>query len=695
MSEDVSIENWEEFLGKYYKDRVLELASEYPEKRSLIIEWSDVDRYDSELADALLERPDMTLERAEEALRNFDLPTGTILDKSHVRISKLPQRTEIRELRSHHISRFIALEGLVRKATEVRPKLIIAAFECQKCGHFTMVEQSGSRYVEPYLCESDACAGRKGAFKLSVARSEFEDAQKIMIQESPENLRGGAQPQTLDIHVEDDQAGVIAPGDRVVATGILRSFQRSTQTGKSTTFDIFLEGIHVELEEQQFADLEISKEDEEEILNLKNDPQIYGKIVRSIAPTIYGYEEIKEAMALQLLSGIVKSLPDGSRIRGDTHMLLVGDPGTGKSQLLRYVSKLAPKGVYTGGKSATAAGLTATAVKDEFGEGRWALEAGALVLADGGIAAVDELDKMKSEDSSAMHEAMEQQTISIAKAGIMATLKSRCAIIGAANPKRGRFDMYRPLAEQIDMPVTLLSRFDLIFIVADVPNESDDRAISEHILQSHYAGELGARAKNVGDVRQETVAQQMKSIQPEIPPGLLRKYIAYAKRNIFPVMTKEARERIIEFYIGLRMQGEGEKSAVPVTSRLLEGLVRLGEASARMRLGEEVTLVDVNRVITIVEASLKQVGVDPETGKLDVDWMVGKPKSQRDKITILLDLIKAVMNEYGGEAPEEEVLERAEEEGIDKMKARTIIDRLKRDGEITEPRQGILKLVLA
>ncbi|MDY6964892.1 MAG: minichromosome maintenance protein MCM [Halobacteriota archaeon] len=693
MSEVVSIEKWEVFLGKYYKDKILKLATEYPEKRSLTINWSDVDKYDSTLADMLLENPDKVLPFAEEALKNFDLPTGITLGKAHIRVAKLPKRTEIRDLRSNHITKLIALEGLVRKVTEVRPKLIIAAFECQRCEHLTMVPQSGSKYIEPYSCESDACGGRKGVFKLVIPKSEFIDAQKIMIQESPENLRGGAQPQTLDIRIEDDLAGILAPGDRIIATGVLRSFQRSTQTGKSTTFDIFLEGNHMELEEPEFAELDISKEDEEEIQRLKNDPQIYEKVVKSIAPTIYGYEEIKEAMALQLLSGLVKTLPDGSRVRGDAHMLLVGDPGTGKSQLLRYISNLAPKGVYTGGKSATAAGLTATAVKDEFGEGRWALEAGALVLADGGMAAVDELDKMKSEDSSAMHEAMEQQTVSVAKAGIMATLKSRCAILGAANPKRGRFDMYKPLAEQIEMPPTLLSRFDLIFILADIPDENEDREIARHILQSHYAGELDLRARNIGDVSREVVKEQMKPIQPEIQPDLLRKYIAYAKSNIFPIMTEEAREQIIDFYMGLRRQGEGEKSAVPVTSRLLEGLVRLGEASARMRLSGEVTLEDVNRVINIVESSLKQVGIDPETGEYDVDWMVGKPKSQRDKITILLDIIRDVMNEYGGDAPKEEVFRRAEEKGIDKLKARSIIDRLQRDGEITEPRQGIIKLV--
>ena len=689
-----AVEKWEEFLKKYYNDKILELASKYPEERSLLVDWANIDRYDSSLADTVLENPDRVLWQAKEALAIYDLPTGTTLDKAHFRIIRLPRRIEIRNLRSNHINKLIAIDGLVRKVTQVRPKIVNAAFECQRCGHLTTLKQAGTRFLEPYNCDSDACAGRKGAFKLDIAKSEFIDAQKVMVQESPEELRGGEQPQALDVHIEDDLAGELVPGDRVVVSGIMRSYQRSTPAGgKLTSFDVYLEGKGIELEQQEFKELEVTKEDEKKIKELKNDPNIYRNVVRSIAPTIYGNDTIKEAIALQLFSGVVKNLPDGARIRGDVHMLIVGDPGTGKSQLLRYVTKLAPRGIYAGGKSATAAGLTATAVKDEFGDGKWALEAGVLVLADGGIASVDELDKMKSDDRSALHEAMEQQTISVAKAGIMATLKTRCALLGAANPKFGRFDMYKPLSEQIDMPSTLLSRFDLIFTLTDVPDRSTDEDIARHILQSHFAGELDARAKNVGDISDSEVREQMKSIQTEIPPEFLRKYVAYARKRVFPVMTEEARERLIDFYVGLRGEGESKDASVPVTARQLEALVRLAEASARTRLSDEVLLEDVDRVIAILESCLKQVGIDPETGKLDVDWMVGKPKSQRDKIIVLIDIIKDLANEHGGEAPEDEVIERAEDKGINRIKAQDLIDRLNRDGTIWKPSHGKLKIV--
>ena len=333
------------------------------------------------------------------------------------------------------------------------------------------------------------------------------------MQESPEGLRGGEQPQTLDIDVTDDLSGMVAPGDRVVINGILRSMQRVVKGEKHTVFDIFLECNSIEIAEKEFEEVEIDEKAEDEIKKLSCDPMIYRMVTHSIAPTIYGNEDVKEAITLQLFGGIAKEMPDGTHLRGDIHVLLIGDPGIAKSQLLRYVVKCSPRAIYTSGQSSTSAGLTATAVKDEFGEGRWTLEAGALVLADMGIAAVDEMDKMQKEDRSALHEAMEQQSISVAKAGITATLKSRCALLGAANPKYGRFDMYGDIADQINMPPSLLSRFDLIFIMTDQPEQKRDLAIAEHILKAHGVGELIAQHKKtpIPGVTQEFIDQQTQA----------------------------------------------------------------------------------------------------------------------------------------------------------------------------------------
>ncbi|OPY52431.1 MAG: Minichromosome maintenance protein MCM [Methanosaeta sp. PtaU1.Bin055] len=688
MVED-PVAKWEEFIRSRYWDELLELADSYPLRRSLSIKFPDVDRYDPEFADELLEKPEPLLEAAETALLEIDLPIDVVLEKAHFRIVGLPRRFKTSELRSDQIGRLIALEGLVRTVTEVRPKVLSAAFECQRCGHLFYKEQTTSKFQEPYDCPNEAC-DRRGPFKLLLDRSRFVDAQNVRVQESPEELRGGEQPQTLDVQLEDDLSGIIYPGDRVVISGVLRSYQRTTQTGKSTYFDLFLEGNSVEMMEQEFEEIEIKAEDERLIRELASDPLIYEKVRRSIAPSIYGYEEVKEALGLQLFSGVSKGLPDGTRIRGDIHILLVGDPGIAKSQLLRYISKLSPRGIYTSGKSSTSAGLTATAVKDELGDGRWTIEAGALVLADKGIACIDEMDKMRSEDRSALHEAMEQQTISVAKAGVMATLKSRCALLAAANPKFGRFDKFEGIAQQINLSPALMSRFDLIFVLTDEPSDARDSMIAHHIGQTTYAGEIASR----GDRSREELEAVMEVIRPAIEPEVLRKYIAYARKNVFPVLTPEARARLEGYYVSLRKQGQDTNKPVPVTARQLEALFRLSESSARLRLSDEITGGDAERVIRIVDSCLRQVGVDPETGLLDADVLaVGISKSTRDKTRLMIELVRELASEHQGPAPLEAVLERAETKlGIERNKAEEIIKRLRTNGEIFEPRSGYLKL---
>jgi replicative DNA helicase Mcm len=689
------VAKWEEFLRSRYWDELLKLADSYPDERSLTVKFPDIDRYDPEFAEELLENPDQILEAAQSALLELDLPMDVYMDRAHVRIIELPRHFKTRELRSDHISKLLAIDGLVRTATEVRPKIVSAAFQCQRCGFTFFKEQTGNKFEDQNLkCQNQAC-DRGGPFKLLLAQSKFIDAQKIRVQESPEDLRGGEQPQTLDVELEDDLAGRIFPGDRVIVNGVLKSYQRNTpQQGKSTYFDLFHKGISVEMKEQEFEEIEIDPKEERMILEMSKDPEIYEKVKGSIAPSIYGYDDVKEALGLQLVSGFEKHLPDGARIRGDIHILLVGDPGIAKSQLLRYMVKISPRGIYTSGKSSTSAGLTATAVKDELGDGRWTIEAGALVLADKGIAAIDEMDKMDNEDKSALHEAMEQQTISVAKAGVMATLKSRCSLLAAANPKLGRFDKYEPIAPQINLTPALMSRFDLIFVLTDDPDTKRDSAIAEHILKSNYAGELSTQKPWNPEISQEDIDEALVVIKPAIEPELLRKYVAYARKNIFPTLTEEAKEYFLKYYVGLRTQGQDSNKPVPVTARQLEALIRLGEASARLRLSDEVTLVDAQRVVKILEACLRKVGVDPETGFLDADIIAsGTTKSSRDRIKSLMDIIRDVSREHQGSAPLDEVLTIAEEQGIERAKAEEIIDRLRRDGSIFEQKSGTIGLV--
>jgi replicative DNA helicase Mcm len=1388
------IEQFQEFYRTYYRDEIGDLAQAYPnEQKSLYLDWRDLYQFNADLASDYLEQPEQIREYAEEALRLYDLPVDVKLGGAHVRLIGLDDRTDIRAIRSEHVNRMLSVAGIVRKATSVRPKMEMAAFECQRCGTLTRIPQTDTEFQEPHECEG---CERQGPFALNTDQSEFVDSQKLRIQESPEGLRGGETPESIDVHVEDDICGAVTPGDHVVITGVLRLEQQGSGNDASPIFDVYMEGDAIEIEDEEFEDMDISEADKQEIVALSQEDDLYERMVDSIAPSIYGYRQEKLAMLLQLFSGVTKHLPDGSRVRGDLHMLLIGDPGTGKcvsgdtqvvlgdgrrvqiqslvennltnptpaddgvwdtaavdvvsadrdgqvgtrpvtrvwrrtapdtmyridtasgrtldvtpshplfvassgrlapaeaeslregtaiasisdqltvatdggtavqqscsvripaddiswdrigsiesyepddewvydlevadthayvsngiishnSQLLQYVQNIAPRSVYTSGKGSSSAGLTAAAVKDDFGDGQqWSLEAGALVLADQGIAAVDELDKMNPDDRSAMHEALEQQSyhpstelltadgrreeigalvddamadapdavvdgvdceilptddlsvhtvdmetnavekvpvdrvsrheapdefvrvtfsngrevtvtpehpmfvaddgvettpaadiepgafvpaprklpnsaapvsladeemrpreaavelpddmtpdlaeflgllvaeghsyavsaheiglsnqderllaradwlagelfgiestgttnaagtvtkrwistklyrwfesnlpelmatarnkriptavlgaseedirrflvgafagdggveteslsystaseglaedyadalskvgvatrihhdssedswkvyvtgdslsqfvdsvvdpaddryedaqglaersedtlrhhdvlptesirelrslhrtlgvpltgdfdqhrkhgygvqvetvrdtveqlrkrlqtvrddlgaadtlrairsaigwsqqqladqlaattrstvdyaerggydadrraalrssarravasaldeaadrldaletrcglryyrvtdvetvpnegehacewvydvtveptntfvskgvvlhnsVSIAKAGINATLKSRCSLLGAANPKYGRFDEYEPIGEQIDLEPALISRFDLIFTVTDEPDEEKDRNLADHILQTNYAGELHTQQTEMASANfsESTVETATESVDPDIDAELLRKYVAYARRQCYPAMTEGAREAIQEFYVDLRSDGTDEDAAVPVTARKLEALVRLAEASARMRLSDYVEQQDSERAITIVRSCLEDIGVDPETGELDADFIeTGTTKSQRDRIRTLKALIEELEPDYDDGVPIDDLYDRAAEIDMEQSKVEHEIDKLKQKGEVYEPRTDHLR----
>ncbi|MFO7926203.1 MAG: LAGLIDADG family homing endonuclease [Halobacteriota archaeon] len=1218
------IDKFEGFYRDYYRNEIGQLAQKYPnEKRSLYIGWDDLYRFDPDLADDFIAQPDQMRDYAEEALRLYDLPVDVKLGQAHVRIKNLQKTTGIRDIRARHRGQLVEVTGIIRKATDVRPKITEAAFECQRCGTLTRIPQTSGDFYEPHECQG---CERQGPFDINFDQSEFVDAQKLRVQESPEGLRGGETPQSIDVHIDDDITGRVTAGDHVRVTGVLHLDQQGSNQEKSPIFDVYMDGMSVEIEDEQFEDMDITDEDKKRIIELSNESDIYEKMIASMAPSIYGYDQEKLAIIMQLFSGVTKHLPDGSRTRGDLHMLLIGDPGTGKcargetkvtlsdgsevpleelvesnlddpkpiddgvydevdfevpsmshdgvltrqratkvwkrespermyrvetatgrtlevtpshplfvssggclrarqtkaleegefiaaprslpvegddtldvsyrrskannavrleapdrltpglarligyivaegyvehrddntdsvwltnndreilddaasvfdrlgvnyferkphrrktanglvcsseefvrflenlepamlersaeqrvpsvlfratrpckagflrayidgectvsdterelsiasmsrellegvrtlllsfeiqaqlqpgtngsyrlgisgrdferyrnqigfvthpkpdaatecegisantdadivpnignelreirerlelsqfdcglprttyrhyergdrdpsrsslrtvlsvfsnrldelselresvsagdwntivevrdelnisqaslaskmgveqtavsycernevvpdggraagaeevvleridaalsveadierlralvdsdivwdridsieavvpdyewvydlevegthsyvsnnvishnSQLLQYVRNLAPRSVYTSGKGSSSAGLTAAAVRDDFGDGQqWTLEAGALVLADQGIAAVDELDKMRPEDRSAMHEALEQQSISVSKAGINATLKSRCSLLGAANPKYGRFDQYESIGEQIDLEPALISRFDLIFTVTDQPDAEKDANLADHIINTNYAGELFTHRENTttSNVSKEEVENVTENVEPEIDAELLRKYIAYAKRNCYPMMTEEAKVGIRDFYVDLRSKGQGDDAPVPVTARKLEALVRLSEASARMRLSDTVEREDAERVIEIVRSCLKDIGVDPETGEFDADVVeTGRSKSQRDRIKNIKSLISEIETEYDEGAPIETILDRAEEIGMDRSQAEHEIEKLRRQGDVYEPSTDHLRTV--
>ncbi|EQD43532.1 replicative DNA helicase Mcm, partial [mine drainage metagenome] len=579
---------FDEFFERHYKEGIESLMISYPEKVSLKVDFKDLEKFDPELANELIDNPDMVLEGANESLRGMMGSVITDEHETHVRIFGQTVNTPlVQDVGSKYISKMIMLDSLIVKRSEINPKVKVGAFKCSYCGASFKVDVEKDE--APEVCPQ--C--KRKALKQITEESKFINLQKIAVQDPLEKLRGNTPTWQLEVWIEDDMVNTVIPGDRIELTGTLRIRPRRNTRGKTekNVYTMFLDTISIIPRQKEFAELNITEEDERRIKELAKDPTIFDKISASIAPSIYGYKEIKQAVALQLFGGTSgKTLVDGGIIRSDMHILLIGDPGSAKTRVLQSVTRLVPKGIYVSGKSVTGGGMTAVAERDDFSEGGWTLKAGALVLGSGGIVCIDEFDKIGDEDRAALHEALESQTVSVAKAGIIATFSARAAVLAAANPKYGRFDQNIYPAEQFDIPPTLLSRFDLIFPIKDILDEALDRDIAKHILTQHEAA--GARIADIAEYAQVE--------EPPIDAELLREYIAYARKNVFPRLSSEAIDRIESYYVELRKSG-AKQGAVPITPRQIEGLVRMAEASAKTRLSDIVDMSDADRAIGLSE----------------------------------------------------------------------------------------------
>ena len=1007
MDSHEQIQRARDFLEEVYEKKIHSLLSKG--LSTLVVDFSELIKHDPEMSDELLEDPEDVIRAFELAMENYETKDFK------ARFTNLPesQYIAIRNIRSAHLGKMMYIEGIVRQSSDVRPQVTSAKFECPSCGNTISILQIETKFKEPTRCT----CGRRGKFRL--LSKDLVDAQRLVLEESPEALEGGEQPKRLSVFLKEDlvepkMERKTTPGSKVRVYGIVKEVPIILRTGaQSIRYDLMMDSNYIEPIDETYQDIEINPEEEKEILDLSKNERVYESFIQSIAPSIYGHDDIKEAILLQLMGGVRKQKEDGTTTRGDIHILLCGDPGSGKSQLLTFVSKLAPKARFVSGKGTSGAGISASVVKDEFLKG-WALEAGALVLANKGICCIDELDKMTVEDTSAMHEAMEQQRISISKANIQAcysedtevlteigwkshkevktlkiaqydqntkkieflphqglyiykykgkmfhfknkrndilvtpnhkmllkretgknfefmcaedivsyrfnflnsndfigkekilfilppikhkqnrkhkkytnqeklkkipfdlwleflgyyvsegglqkratfgipqkrgekankikkcllklskyvgftlseskegkyirfqitntqlfdyleqncggnflnkrlninfsdmsknqlrilfnammvgdgssdgksyssasrelinqfqviacligksaslhiqyddnyrgnrvrlyrvclsertqpgikrkqikklnykgnvfcfatktgffitrrngkiaiqgnTLRSETTVLAAANPKLGRFDPYTPIASQIDLPPALINRFDLIFPVRDIPNREKDKLIASHVLK---------------------LQQKPSELRSEVPPKLFRKYISYAKNRINPVLTDAAVDEIMNFYVELRNSGSaGEEGIrpIPVSARQLEALVRLAEGSARVRLSKKVTRVDSKRSIRLLKHCLMQVGIDPETGQIDIDRIsTGISSSQRSRIVTLREIISSLDKKIGKNIPIEEIIAEAAEKGIDEVHVQEAIEKLKREGEIFEPKSGII-----
>jgi replicative DNA helicase Mcm len=693
-----------EFIELYCADELMGLANEYPDKNSLYIKHSDACKFSHGLGHAF----ENHFFKIESIIRQVLAGDGKttfgagalrscenideIAENVKIRVTDVLSvlKQPIRNLSKKDIGKLVYFDGFARLASGTKPKVTTAAYECLRCGHITYVKQeNGLKSEEPFAgCEDEKC-GRKGPFNLSYDLSEWVDFQRIQVQELPDSTIG-SKPQDIIVECEDDIANKIKSGDRVSVVGIMVVRQESNKDGKKTTFEKVIKALSIEKKDLGFDEYILTQTDEEEIIKLSKDPDIESKIINSIAPSIHGNTCIKEAITLQQFGGIKKFLPDGTIQRGEIHIQIIGDPGGAKTRFLRRAVQISPRGIFTSGRAASAAGLTAAAVKDPLNDGAWVLEGGAAVMASGGVLAIDEIGQASDDDKSALHEVMENGTISVAKAGIVATLKSECAVLLAGNPKKGYFDRNENYAEQIGIPPALWSRVTLSYIMLDDPDVEKDEIISDHILNSHRIGGMIQNRDNARDpvCLDSEINECIKEIEAPISEEVLRKYIAYARLHIYPIASKEISKEITNFYIDIRkMKIADPSSPVPITARTTEDLQRLAEAHARLRLSNHINLDDVAAAKRIMIESLKHVGMD-ENGRLDAGLLYGKNSQSHEKrIKNLISCINELHNEHEVICKMESVY------NVPKDVTRADLKRLEQRGDVYNDKRGELKSV--
>ena len=642
--------------------------------QSLIVDYIDLDSYNPLLAKEITHKPDEYLEAFNEAvlsvLREIHPDyEQEIHEKTRVRIGNYTVQKGLREINADLINKLVSISGMVVRSSEVKPLAKKIAYKCTNCSTVTDAQLKGLVMKKPVKCP--ACSEKE--LEMDPESSLFIDFQLVRLQELPEDLPAGQLPHYIEVTVMSDLVDQCRPGDRIILTGIIRIEQEQlVPQAKTSLFRLRMEGNNIEYlggragskDTRSVERIMISTEDERQIRNIASKPDAYEKLIASFAPHIYGHEPIKEAILLLIVGSVTKKLEDGSTRRGDINVLLVGDPGTAKSEMLKFTAKIAPRGLYTSGRGSTAAGLTAAVIRDK--SGIMMLEAGAVVLGDQGIVCIDEFDKIKPEDRSALHEVMEQQTCSVAKGGIVATLNARTSILSAANPIYGKYDPYKNITENVNLPVPLLTRFDLIFIVRDNPDKEKDNLVASHILEIHRDTEKAAR--------------------PAIDIDLFSKYLSYAKQ-IEPTLTPEAIEIVRSYYMEMRrIESEG---MITVTPRQLEGLIRLASARARLLLKDMVDAEDAQRAIYLVDQMMRTAGVDVNTGKTDLGVLYGKPQSVVSKEKMFMELFRGLAGDENNDVEDKVLVDELVKTGkFSDEEARKYIQKFNREGQIFERRPG-------
>jgi len=679
-TESAIVNDLEEFLrafkdrsGNYkYFDRINNMMA--ANSTSLLVDYIDFDTFKPDLAKKITDDPDEMLEAFNKAVFSilYEIHPDyaeEISNNIKVRIGNYTVQKGLREINAEAINKLIAVSGMVVRTSEVKPLAKKIGYRCLNCGEINEAQLKSLVLKKPLKCKQ--CSEKE--LEMDPDTSIFIDFQMVRLQELPEDLPAGHLPHYLEVTVIGDLVDQCRPGDRILLTGIVRIEQEQlSQHVKTSLFKLRMEGNNIEYlggragdkDNRTMERIEISNEDEKRIFALANKSNSYDILISSYAPHIYGHEVIKEVILLLIVGSVTKILDDGSARRGDINVLLVGDPGTAKSEMLKFAAKIAPRGLYTSGRGTTAAGLTAAVIRDK--SGIMMLEAGAVVLGDQGLVCIDEFDKIKPEDRSALHEVMEQQTCSVAKGGIVATLNARTSILAAANPLYGKYDPFKNITENVNLPIPLLTRFDIVYVIRDTPEREKDNLIASHILEIHRDTE--------------------RNSQSVIDTDIFSKYLAYSK-NMEPKLTVEAIDKIRNYYMKMRnVESEG---MITVTPRQLEGLVRLATARSKLLLKDYVDSEDAERAIYLIQTMLETAGVDVNTGKVDLGVLHGKPQSEISKLKLFMEIFNALSGQDKNDVEEKSFIQELAQTGrFSEDDAKNFINKAMQNGQIYERKSG-------
>ena len=659
------------YIRNFYNDDIIS------EKERIEIDLTKIYRFGLiDFVEFIHEHPKEGLEFIKECYREAYYSLKNEYPKCIITIKNLPEIFKkvkhknrlltISDIKSHTIGKLVEFEGIVVTATKIKSVLKKAVFICSKCGKKISIniDNPFEPFEEP-SCEK--CGGND--LVLIENECEYMDFQEIKVQQPLDLMDDPEEPPKYTTVFLENSPGIYC--GRVKITGIPIKIQKNK---KMPIYDIYIKGINCEILDDEI-EMELSREDIENIEKISKLPNVVDLLSDRLIPEIKGHEVVKKAVFLQQIKGVKK----GNK-RADIHILLITDPGIGKTVILRRIAEL-PGNLYGSVTTASGVGLTAAVVREktEIGDDTWVIKPGLLVKANKGTACIDELTVNKDLQSYVL-EAMESQTIHISKGGITAKLPAECAILAACNPRWGRFDPNISVAEQINIPAPLLSRFDLIFPIKDEPNRAKDKEIAEHIIDIH-------RAHLDEKINKEVGLEHIEIDGVKVDTEFIIKYIAYARQKN-PIISEEAKKLLVNYYLNMR------KGTIQVTARQLEAAIRLAEAHAKAKLKDVVDEEDAKEAINIITECLKQIAYDPDTGQFDIDKITGVSKKDRDKMMAVYEIIKKLAEKKDdGLALHEDVVELCEKENIDEEEAERIIKKLIKNGDIDEPKPGKYRLM--